>query len=137
MRSLTFYVGRNSYAMYLKITPKYFPDSTIFVGVGLTHGRYDAVLAWPFPHRIRLEVCKGITMKMGLGKKNLKCPSKIKFYKGLWVMQLREAQKRKSLRTGSLSIEKKTRRIALRCRTESSSRLHTKDYRGTNSDKIF
>lgn len=64
MRSPTFYVGRNSYAMYLKITPKYFPDGTIFVGVGLTHGRYDAVLAWPFPHRIRLEVCKGITMKV-------------------------------------------------------------------------
>ncbi|XP_011268686.1 TNF receptor-associated factor 6 [Camponotus floridanus] len=56
MRSPTFYVGRNSYAMYLKITPKYFPDGTIFVGVGLTHGRYDAVLTWPFPHRIRLEV---------------------------------------------------------------------------------
>ncbi|XP_012523549.1 TNF receptor-associated factor 6 isoform X1 [Monomorium pharaonis] len=56
MRSPTFYAGRSGYAMYLKITPKYFPDGTIFVGVGLTRGRYDSVLAWPFPHRIRLEV---------------------------------------------------------------------------------
>ncbi|KAM0736566.1 TNF receptor-associated factor 6 [Formica fusca] len=56
MRSPTFYAGRSGYAMYLKITPKYFPDGTIFMGVGLTRGRYDAVLAWPFPHRIRLEV---------------------------------------------------------------------------------
>ncbi|XP_012523550.1 TNF receptor-associated factor 6 isoform X2 [Monomorium pharaonis] len=55
MRSPTFYAGRSGYAMYLKITPKYFPDGTIFVGVGLTRGRYDSVLAWPFPHRIRLE----------------------------------------------------------------------------------
>ncbi|XP_011880947.1 PREDICTED: TNF receptor-associated factor 6-like [Vollenhovia emeryi] len=56
MRSLTFYAGRSGYAMYLKITPKYFPDGTVFVGVGLTRGRYDSALAWPFPHRIRLEV---------------------------------------------------------------------------------
>lgn len=56
MRSPTFYAGRSGYAMYLKITPKYFPDGTVFVGVGLTRGRYDSVLAWPFPHRIRLEV---------------------------------------------------------------------------------
>lgn len=59
MRSPTFYTGQSGYAMYLKITPKYFPDGTIFVGVGLTRGRFDAVLAWPFPHKIRLEVCKG------------------------------------------------------------------------------
>lgn len=56
LRSSTFYVGRHGYAMYLKITPKYFPDGTIFVGVGLTAGRFDSVLAWPFPQRIRLEV---------------------------------------------------------------------------------
>ncbi|XP_039310910.1 TNF receptor-associated factor 6 isoform X1 [Solenopsis invicta] len=56
MRSSTFYVDRSGYAMYLKITPKYFPDGTVFVGVGLTRGRYDSILAWPFPHRIRLEV---------------------------------------------------------------------------------
>ncbi|KAL6263410.1 hypothetical protein P5V15_006202 [Pogonomyrmex californicus] len=56
MRSSTFYTGQSGYAMYLKITPKYFPDGTVFVGVGLTHGRYDSVLAWPFPYRIRLEV---------------------------------------------------------------------------------
>ncbi|KAL0118908.1 hypothetical protein PUN28_009498 [Cardiocondyla obscurior] len=56
MRSPTFYAGHSGYAMYLKITPKYFPDGTIFVGVGLTRGSYDSVLAWPFPHRIRLEV---------------------------------------------------------------------------------
>ncbi|KAL6429794.1 hypothetical protein ACFW04_007584 [Cataglyphis niger] len=56
MRSPTFYAGQSGYAMYLKITPKYFPDGTIFMGVGLTSGRYDAILAWPFPHRIRLEV---------------------------------------------------------------------------------
>jgi len=58
MRSPTFYAGQRGYAMYLKITPKYFPDGTIFVGVGLTAGRYDSILTWPFPHRIRLEVCK-------------------------------------------------------------------------------
>ncbi|XP_011629755.1 TNF receptor-associated factor 6-like [Pogonomyrmex barbatus] len=56
MRSSTFYAGQSGYAMYLKITPKYFPDGTVFVGVGLTRGRYDSVLAWPFPYRIRLEV---------------------------------------------------------------------------------
>lgn len=56
MRGPTFYAGHSGYAMYLKITPKYFPDGTIFVGVGLTRGRYDSILAWPFPHRIRLEV---------------------------------------------------------------------------------
>ncbi|EZA55279.1 TNF receptor-associated factor [Ooceraea biroi] len=56
MRSPIFYVGQHGYAMYLKITPKYFPDGTIFVGVGLTAGRYNSILAWPFPHRIRLEI---------------------------------------------------------------------------------
>ncbi|XP_018399561.1 PREDICTED: TNF receptor-associated factor 6-like [Cyphomyrmex costatus] len=56
MRSPTFYAGRSGYAMYLKITPKYFPDGTVFIAVGLTRGRYDSVLTWPFPHRIRLEV---------------------------------------------------------------------------------
>ncbi|EGI59993.1 hypothetical protein G5I_11780 [Acromyrmex echinatior] len=56
IRSSTFYAGRSGYAMYLKITPKYFPDGTVFVAVGLTRGRYDSVLTWPFPYRIRLEV---------------------------------------------------------------------------------
>ncbi|XP_029176721.1 TNF receptor-associated factor 6-like [Nylanderia fulva] len=56
MRSPTFYTGQSGYAMYLKITPKYFPDGTIFVGVGLTRGRFDAVLTWPFSQKIRLEV---------------------------------------------------------------------------------
>ncbi|TGZ55903.1 TNF receptor-associated factor 6, partial [Temnothorax longispinosus] len=56
MRSPTFYAGRSGYAMYLRIAPKYFPDGTVFVGVGLTRGRYDSVLEWPFPYRIRLEV---------------------------------------------------------------------------------
>ncbi|XP_011693575.1 PREDICTED: uncharacterized protein LOC105453373 isoform X3 [Wasmannia auropunctata] len=60
MRGPTFYAGHSGYAMYLKITPKYFPDGTIFVGVGLTRGRYDSVLAWPFPHRIRLEEILGL-----------------------------------------------------------------------------
>ncbi|XP_012230094.2 TNF receptor-associated factor 6 [Linepithema humile] len=55
MRSVTFHAGRSGYAMYLRITPKYFPDGTVFVGVGLSRGRYDSILAWPFPHRIRLE----------------------------------------------------------------------------------
>ncbi|XP_018346530.1 PREDICTED: TNF receptor-associated factor 6-like [Trachymyrmex septentrionalis] len=56
IRSSTFYAGRSGYAMYLKITPKYFPDGTVFVAVGLTRGRYDSVLTWPFPYRIRIEV---------------------------------------------------------------------------------
>jgi len=60
MRSRTFYAGHGGYAMYLRVTPKYFPDGTIFVGAGLTAGRYDSILTWPFPHRIRLEVCKGV-----------------------------------------------------------------------------
>lgn len=55
LRSSTFYADR-IYAMYFKITPKYFPDGTIFVGVGLTHGRYDSIVAWPFSHKIRLEM---------------------------------------------------------------------------------
>lgn len=56
IRSPTFYAGRSGYAMYLKITPKYFPDGTVFVAVGLTRGRYDSVVIWPFPYKIGLEV---------------------------------------------------------------------------------
>ncbi|XP_034179099.1 uncharacterized protein LOC117603754 isoform X2 [Osmia lignaria lignaria] len=55
-RSSTFYVGQNGYAMYIKVTPRYFPDGTVFIGVGLTRGRHDSILKWPFPHKIRLEV---------------------------------------------------------------------------------
>lgn len=64
MRSSTFYAGRSGYALYLKITPKYFPDGTVFVGVGLTRGHYDSILAWPFPHKIRLEVRTMIKAKL-------------------------------------------------------------------------
>ncbi|XP_014489543.1 PREDICTED: TNF receptor-associated factor 6-like isoform X2 [Dinoponera quadriceps] len=56
VRSPTFHAGPSGYTLYLRVTPKYFPDGTIFVGVGLTRGPYDFVLAWPFPFRIRLEV---------------------------------------------------------------------------------
>ncbi|XP_017889439.1 TNF receptor-associated factor 6-like isoform X2 [Ceratina calcarata] len=56
VRSSTFYVGQNGYAMYIKVTPRYFPDGTVFISVGLTRGRQDSVLEWPFPHQIRLEV---------------------------------------------------------------------------------
>ncbi|XP_032676153.1 TNF receptor-associated factor 6-like [Odontomachus brunneus] len=56
VRSPTFHAGSSGYTLYLKVTPKYFPDGTIFVGVGLTRGPYDSILAWPFPFRIRLEV---------------------------------------------------------------------------------
>ncbi|CAL7938536.1 unnamed protein product [Xylocopa violacea] len=55
-RSSTFYVGQNGYAMYIKVTPRYFPDGTVFIGVGLTRGRHDSILEWPFPHKIRLEL---------------------------------------------------------------------------------
>ncbi|XP_076677640.1 uncharacterized protein LOC143373893 [Andrena cerasifolii] len=55
-RSVTFYVGQNGYAMYMKVTPRYFPDGTVFVGVGLTRGRHDSVLQWPFLQKIRLEI---------------------------------------------------------------------------------
>ncbi|XP_011141410.1 TNF receptor-associated factor 6 [Harpegnathos saltator] len=56
VRSPTFHAGPSGYNLYLKVTPKYFPDGTIFIGVGLTRGPYDSVLAWPFPFGIRLEV---------------------------------------------------------------------------------
>ncbi|XP_012344908.1 uncharacterized protein LOC105736103 [Apis florea] len=56
IRSSTFYVGHNGYAMYIKVTPRYFPDGTIFIGVGLTRGHYDSILKWPFPYKIRLEI---------------------------------------------------------------------------------
>ncbi|XP_076241503.1 uncharacterized protein LOC143183712 [Calliopsis andreniformis] len=55
-RSATFYVGKNGYAMYIKVTPRYFPDGTVFVAVGLTRSRHDSMLEWPFPYRIRLEI---------------------------------------------------------------------------------
>ncbi|XP_076395295.1 uncharacterized protein LOC105664236 isoform X2 [Megachile rotundata] len=57
-RSCTFYAGQNGYAMYMKVTPRYFPDGTVFIGVGLTRGRHDSVLKWPFPHKIRLEIIR-------------------------------------------------------------------------------
>ncbi|XP_068977622.1 TNF receptor-associated factor 6 [Bombus flavifrons] len=56
LRSSTFYVSQNGYAMFIKVTPRYFPDGTVFIGVGLTRGRHDSILKWPFPHKIRLEI---------------------------------------------------------------------------------
>ncbi|XP_076650483.1 uncharacterized protein LOC143357772 [Halictus rubicundus] len=55
-RSPTFYTVQNGYAMYMKATPRYFPDGTVFMAVGLTRGAYDSVLKWPFPYKVRLEV---------------------------------------------------------------------------------
>ncbi|XP_054016533.1 uncharacterized protein LOC128896950 [Hylaeus anthracinus] len=55
-RTSTFYIGQNGYAMYIKATPRYFPDGTVFMGVGLTRGRHDSFLKWPFTHKMRLEV---------------------------------------------------------------------------------
>ncbi|XP_076294903.1 TNF receptor-associated factor 6-A [Lasioglossum baleicum] len=55
-RSPTFYAARNGYAMYMKATPRYFPDGTVFIAVGLTRGVYDSILKWPFPYKVRLEV---------------------------------------------------------------------------------
>lgn len=55
-RSSTFYVGQPGYAMYLKIIPKYFPDGTVFISVGLTRGRYDSFVKWPFSYKIQLSV---------------------------------------------------------------------------------
>ncbi|XP_015432423.1 PREDICTED: TNF receptor-associated factor 6-like [Dufourea novaeangliae] len=55
-RSPTFYAGQSGYGMYMKMTPRYFPDGTVFMAVGLTRGRYDSILKWPFPCKIRLEV---------------------------------------------------------------------------------
>ncbi|XP_076165532.1 uncharacterized protein LOC143145739 [Ptiloglossa arizonensis] len=54
-RSETFYVGQNGYAMYIKVTPRH-SDDTVFISVGLTRGRHDFILRWPFPHKMRLEV---------------------------------------------------------------------------------
>ncbi|XP_043674217.1 uncharacterized protein LOC122631980 [Vespula pensylvanica] len=55
-RSSTFYVGQPGYAMYLKIIPKYFPDGTVFISVGLTRGRYDSFVKWPFSYKIQLSI---------------------------------------------------------------------------------
>ncbi|KAK0157421.1 hypothetical protein PV328_011166 [Microctonus aethiopoides] len=55
-RSNTFYIKDVGYAMFIKFTPKYFPDGTIFISVGLTKGRLDAQLPWPFSPRLRIEI---------------------------------------------------------------------------------
>ncbi|XP_035743185.1 TNF receptor-associated factor 6-like [Vespa mandarinia] len=55
-RSSTFYVGQPGYAMYLKIVPKYFPDGTVFISVGLTSGQYDPFVKWPFSYKIQLSI---------------------------------------------------------------------------------
>ncbi|KAI4497243.1 hypothetical protein M0802_007727 [Mischocyttarus mexicanus] len=55
-RSLTFYLGQPGYAMYLKIVPKYFPDGTVFISVGLTRGIYDSLVKWPFFYKIQLSI---------------------------------------------------------------------------------
>nr|XP_033324640.1 TNF receptor-associated factor 6-like [Megalopta genalis] len=55
-RSPTFYTAQNGYAMYMKATPRYFPDGTVFMAVGLTRGAYDSLLEWPFSYKVRLEI---------------------------------------------------------------------------------
>ncbi|XP_031847490.1 uncharacterized protein LOC116433492 [Nomia melanderi] len=55
-RSATFYAAPNEYGMYMKATPRYFPDGTVFMAAGLTRGPHDSLLEWPFSYKIRLEV---------------------------------------------------------------------------------
>ncbi|CAK9795097.1 TNF receptor-associated factor 6 [Anthophora plagiata] len=54
-RSSTFYVGHNGYAMHLKVTPR-FSYGIVLINVGLTRGRYDSILEWPFRRKIRLSI---------------------------------------------------------------------------------
>ncbi|KOC62633.1 TNF receptor-associated factor 6 [Habropoda laboriosa] len=54
-RSSTFYVGHNGYAMHLKVTPR-FSYGIVLVDAGLTRGRHDSILEWPFRHKIHLSV---------------------------------------------------------------------------------
>ncbi|KAF7995081.1 hypothetical protein HCN44_004553 [Aphidius gifuensis] len=55
-RSNTFYIKQAGYGMYMKITPKYFPDGTIFIAVGLTKSHQDNKLSWPFILKLRIEI---------------------------------------------------------------------------------
>ncbi|XP_043283757.1 uncharacterized protein [Venturia canescens] len=55
-RSSSFYVADAGYSMYLRFTPKYFPDGTIFISVGLTAGFNDSKILWPFPLPVRIEI---------------------------------------------------------------------------------
>ncbi|XP_012283417.1 uncharacterized protein LOC105701332 [Orussus abietinus] len=55
-RSPTFYVNSAGYALYLKITPRSFLDESLFVTMGVTRGRHDPILKWPFPLKLRIEI---------------------------------------------------------------------------------
>ncbi|XP_043247841.1 uncharacterized protein LOC122394782 [Colletes gigas] len=69
-RSGTFYIGQNGYAMYIKVTPSYFSNGTVFMSIGLTRGRHDSLLKWPFSHRIRLEVLDHSTEQPRLDRRS-------------------------------------------------------------------
>ncbi|XP_063977618.1 uncharacterized protein LOC135162745 isoform X2 [Diachasmimorpha longicaudata] len=56
LRSPTFYIDKSGYAMYMKFTPKYFPDGTVFISVGITRGSLDQHLVWPFPLKLQIEI---------------------------------------------------------------------------------
>ncbi|XP_011302014.1 uncharacterized protein [Fopius arisanus] len=56
LRSPTFYIEKSGYAMYMRFTPKYFPDGTVFVSVGVTRGVLDHHLVWPFPLKLQIEI---------------------------------------------------------------------------------
>ncbi|XP_015113661.1 uncharacterized protein LOC107038861 [Diachasma alloeum] len=56
LRSPTFYIDKSGYAMYMKFTPKYFPDGTVFISVGITRGNLDHHLVWPFPLKLQIEI---------------------------------------------------------------------------------
>lgn len=63
-RSNNFYIKQSGYGMYMKITPKYFPDGTIFIAVGLTKSHQDNKLLWPFTLKLRIEVNKKFKNKI-------------------------------------------------------------------------
>ncbi|XP_034945209.1 uncharacterized protein [Chelonus insularis] len=55
-RSNTFYIKNSGFAMFIKFTPKYFPDGTVFISVGLTKGCFDDQLNWPFHHTLQIQI---------------------------------------------------------------------------------
>ncbi|XP_015602987.1 uncharacterized protein LOC107271465 isoform X2 [Cephus cinctus] len=56
LRSSTFHISQGGYAMFLRITPRHFPDDSVYFGFGVTRGRFDSILKWPFPLKTRIEI---------------------------------------------------------------------------------
>ncbi|RZF34136.1 hypothetical protein LSTR_LSTR003546 [Laodelphax striatellus] len=54
-RSRSFYVTPGGYCLYMKLMPKQNGD-TVYIHVGVTKGKFDEALLWPFRLKLRLHV---------------------------------------------------------------------------------